>query len=518
MELTFERLCGVAGLFEHVAGWLDEPADVVRFSASCTWVRNRLQSVQFRRMRFRVLNSDELAWVCAHGQRVCRVMPVYDPGPYPAGDAAIAALESSNAPLWRRALMAHMCRNVRALVPLLRIFLSVSSSNLSRESRVWLGLTMPGPGVPDNVFQSIHNLIDDTVIQYEIWNDGTITSFFGELFSCGSENQFRVHVWVKLGRYAWQTQNEPLTAYAYLEIVDRENDTELETTQVELEDPPNNYVANAQELFAEMENSGYLNSTASRNIQDDLFNESANYLNKLVFRWSSFMSRDGDGYDDSYVGAYYASSDDEDNDVDDAKTSAVPTVPSFEKELEFASRRGYADTVRRLLATPEEVVVHGMLTEACKRGHAGVVEAFLQSGRRQCVANDPYLLDVACARNHVEVVRVLLAHGADPSLHDAAGLRAACWLGHADIVRLILDSDPDLTVRWRDDEALRGAARGNHTAVVRMLLRRDAWFAARQHEALKQAERRGHSEVVALLRAEQARVMAADVSSDSDVF
>jgi len=120
--------------------------------------------------------------------------------------------------------------------------------------------------------------------------------------------------------------------------------------------------------------------------------------------------------------------------------------------------------------------------------------------RGECVGNDHLQFCRACYGGYDAVVKLLLDNGADPKMDDCVALRAASFMGHTNVVRMLLEEDLGMDVQARDNQALRDAAKGGHLAVVRMLLMRGARADARDFEAVREAVSRGHSKVAALLR------------------
>ena len=91
------------------------------------------------------------------------------------------------------------------------------------------------------------------------------------------------------------------------------------------------------------------------------------------------------------------------------------------------------------------------LFTAARKGDAAAVEALLQKGVDVNAKwrYDQTALFPACDRGHIEVVKVLLAHGATIDVHDsfyhATPMSWAFEHGHADIVKLLVEIVPEET-------------------------------------------------------------------------
>ena len=94
-------------------------------------------------------------------------------------------------------------------------------------------------------------------------------------------------------------------------------------------------------------------------------------------------------------------------------------------ELHFASEQGNVARVISLLAQCDEAEINqrdqcafAPLHYAAKEGHLAVVKALLAAGadvQLKELYNDREALPWAIEREHVEVMKVLLDHGADPN-------------------------------------------------------------------------------------------------------
>ena len=128
-----------------------------------------------------------------------------------------------------------------------------------------------------------------------------------------------------------------------------------------------------------------------------------------------------------------------------------------------AAMCGQLETVKHLLlilhAVPDQKTVKGKspLYAAASKGHAHIVRYLLEQFRDQIdiearFKGQPPLLD-ACLRNDVMVAQALLEHGADPNggkdlkTGNLSYLHYAARAGHVDMVRLLIDHGADISAR-----------------------------------------------------------------------
>jgi ankyrin repeat protein len=179
--------------------------------------------------------------------------------------------------------------------------------------------------------------------------------------------------------------------------------------------------------------------------------------------------------------------------------------------LLIASRNGYIDIVNALLdagANVKHVGEYGYtaLALAIRRGHGDIAIALIAAGANdgpalvalavhgrlgevESLLNNGADVDViykgvsalmgACDAGHVEIVKTLIANGADVNKKDlicsSTALMCASFKGHVDIVHMLLDAGADInTVNNDGSTALMLAVDHNKLAVVCMLLRRGA--------------------------------------------
>ncbi|KAJ7059432.1 hypothetical protein C8F01DRAFT_1370371 [Mycena amicta] len=156
------------------------------------------------------------------------------------------------------------------------------------------------------------------------------------------------------------------------------------------------------------------------------------------------------------------------------------------------------------------------LQAASDGGHLDVVRLLLEHGADVNMQGGHYgnALQAASHSGHLDVVRLLLEHGADVNMqggHYGNALQAASHSGHLDVVRLLLEHGADVNaqgghygnaLRRHYGNALQAASAGGHLDVVRLLLEHGADVNAQgglYGNALQAASAGGHLDVVRLL-------------------
>lgn len=119
---------------------------------------------------------------------------------------------------------------------------------------------------------------------------------------------------------------------------------------------------------------------------------------------------------------------------------------------------------------------HGTpLQDACRHGHASVVQLLLQQPGIDVAKKAP--LSMACFKGHLSVVQLLLQHpGIDinqaSAEHGVTSLYNACCYGHESVVQLLLQQ-PGIRINQARDTGitpLMAASQNGHESVVQLML------------------------------------------------
>ena len=156
------------------------------------------------------------------------------------------------------------------------------------------------------------------------------------------------------------------------------------------------------------------------------------------------------------------------------------------QELVDASWHCQTDTVERLL---REGVVDAngrirdgstALERASQFGHVQVVRLLLQHGADvniQDCSTGRTAIFVAILHGHHEIVRLLLKYGADPNIVDNNGwtaLHCAIVRGHVQVATQLVEQGADTNLKLGDSTALHFAAKKDNTEMIQVLLRHGA--------------------------------------------
>ncbi|CAK1541290.1 unnamed protein product [Leptosia nina] len=191
--------------------------------------------------------------------------------------------------------------------------------------------------------------------------------------------------------------------------------------------------------------------------------------------------------------------------------------------LMYACAGGHEECVRALIENGANVEDHNEnghtpLMEAASAGHVGVAKILLEHGAGINTHSNEFkesALTLACYKGHLDMVRFLLAAGADrehktDEMHTA--LMEASMDGHVEVARLLLDSGAQVNMPTDSFESpLTLAACGGHVELAMLLLERGANIEEVNDEGytpLMEAAREGHEEMVALLLGQGAAINA----------
>jgi ankyrin repeat protein len=156
--------------------------------------------------------------------------------------------------------------------------------------------------------------------------------------------------------------------------------------------------------------------------------------------------------------------------------------------LIVAAAGGYVDTVKLLLDHGAKVQPGGegaenALTAAAESGHIAVVVLLLDRGAPMEARNATYSTALLMATGQLEMMRLLIARGANVNVRNKYGnapLNAAAYAGNAEAVQLLLAHGADVNNRTRFGVTPLGAAacdalpehtsEADRVAVVKLLL------------------------------------------------
>jgi ankyrin repeat protein len=193
----------------------------------------------------------------------------------------------------------------------------------------------------------------------------------------------------------------------------------------------------------------------------------------------------------------------------------------IDQPLEAAASGGHLEVARLLLDHGADISVHnGMpLRLACggPREQIDVVRLFFDCGAVITGNFDNVVGEgdtngnatiVAAACGHVNILRLLIAHGANAWVRLGQPLSDASEIGHTEVVRILLDAMGDMTGRDDLELALKSACRNGHLGVVRALIDRGADIHTETDAPLRFASFNGHWDVVKFLLDNKANVHA----------
>jgi len=213
--------------------------------------------------------------------------------------------------------------------------------------------------------------------------------------------------------------------------------------------------------------------------------------------------------------------------LDEGRVSVHETTEEGESLLSLACSAGYYELAQVLLAMRANVEDRGMkgdctpLMEAASAGHTDIVRLLIAHGAdvnaQSSSGNTPLMY--ACAGGHEEVVRVLLEAGANVEVHNENGhtpLMEAASAGHCGVAKILLEFGAGINTHSNEfkESALTLACYKGHLEMVRFLLEAGAdqeHKTDEMHTALMEASMDGHVEVARLLLDSGAQVnMPAD--------
>ncbi len=166
--------------------------------------------------------------------------------------------------------------------------------------------------------------------------------------------------------------------------------------------------------------------------------------------------------------------------------------------LRYACEDGNLDMIRYLVAHGADVKSHEGWALGDAIEHLDVVELLIELGA-DVTADSHFAAQSAAWCCSVEVMKLLLDHGADPFFEDKfLAVQSAAKGGHLEMVQFLAELGADVTAD--DNQALRKAVWGGHLDVIEYLVsEHDADVTACDNSAIQVAASRGHLELVKFL-------------------
>ena len=161
---------------------------------------------------------------------------------------------------------------------------------------------------------------------------------------------------------------------------------------------------------------------------------------------------------------------------DDEPTGVIsPEIPLY-----LAARLGLHGLAERLIAKlPQAIDFRGPagtpLHISVQEGHMNVIKLLLAHGAdiNSLAADNSTPLHIALQQGHLEIANLLLNSGAEVNSQEQSGLtplHLAAYKGRLDIFHILLERNADVHVHNRGDTALLLAASGGHFEIARILL------------------------------------------------
>ncbi|TPX67389.1 hypothetical protein SpCBS45565_g03841 [Spizellomyces sp. 'palustris'] len=174
---------------------------------------------------------------------------------------------------------------------------------------------------------------------------------------------------------------------------------------------------------------------------------------------------------------------------------------------DFAGSNGATMLMKRLIPIMSLRDVNTALIQACVYGHTEMVRQ-LVAGGADATAEESTAFCMAAKYGHLECAKLLIEAGADVDAQDGYALCYASRGGHLDLVRALLQSKCNIQIR--DNFALNWACEHGHQRVCAILLQHGADIHTADDYPLRWSSMRGHVHVVQLLIAKGANVDAMD--------
>ncbi len=166
------------------------------------------------------------------------------------------------------------------------------------------------------------------------------------------------------------------------------------------------------------------------------------------------------------------------------------------KVLSIAASNGNMNLLKKLINNGMYITPR-VLVNACINGHIDIVLYLLEKTEIDIHAKNDEPFREAAKNGHINIVKLLLEHGANQSADNDWALRWACDGGKIDVVELLLKAGSQ--VHYDNDWAIRCSAGKGYIKIVELLIEYGGDIHSNNEECLLESVVRGHLEMLQFL-------------------